>query len=90
MYKYETHLHTWPVSRCGQVGVAENLAFYKEQGYDGVFITNHFLDGNVNIDHRKSYEEKIAFYFSDYEKGLEAGRKLCFTRFNSAKSICGI
>ena len=26
------------------------INFYKKMGYDGVFITNHFLDGNVNID----------------------------------------
>lgn len=84
MYKYETHLHTWPVSRCGRVDVADNLAFYKDLGYDGVFITNHFLDGNVNIDPREPYEEKIAFYFSDYEKGLEVGRKL------DIKVFCGV
>lgn len=76
MYKYETHLHTHPVSRCAQIGVEENLKFYKELGYDGVFITNHFLDGNINIDRTKPYEEKIEFYFSDYEKGLEIGKEL--------------
>ena len=46
MYKYETHLHTFPVSGCAVAGVRENLAIYKEMRYDGVFITNHFLDGN--------------------------------------------
>ena len=76
MYQYETHLHTWPVSACAHATVEENLAFYKELGYDGVFITNHFLDGNINIDHRKPYEERIHFYFSDYEKALEVGKKL--------------
>lgn len=54
----------------------ESLRFYKEVGYDGVFITNHFLDGNINIDASKSYEEKINFYFSDYENGLKVGKKL--------------
>ena len=56
MYKYETHLHTYPVSGCAKAGVRESLEFYKSLGYDGVFITNHFLDGNVNLDHsdRKS------------------------------------
>lgn len=70
MYKYETHLHTFPVSKCGKASVRENLEFYKEQGFDGVFITNHFLDGNINIESSLSYEEKIDFYFSDYEEAL--------------------
>lgn len=83
MYKYETHLHTFPVSRCAKASVRENLEFYKNLGYDGVFITNHFLDGNVNIDGSKSYEEKIEFYFSDYEEGLKIGEEI------GIKVFCG-
>lgn len=76
MYKYETHLHTFPVSRCAKASVRENLEYYKKLGYDGVFITNHFLDGNINIDKAKPYEEKLDFYFSDYEEALELGKEL--------------
>ncbi len=76
MYKYETHLHTYPVSACAKAGVRENLEFYKEMGYDGVFITNHFLDGNINIDDSKDYETKIEFYFSDYEEGILIGKEI--------------
>ncbi len=70
MYRYETHLHTSPVSKCARAGVRENLEFYKSLGYDGVFITNHFLDGNLNVDRSLSYEEQVKFYFSDYEEAL--------------------
>ena len=42
-YKYETHMHTKPVSACGKASVRESLEFYKGLNYDGVFITNHFL-----------------------------------------------
>ena len=76
MFKYETHCHTSPVSACGRVSVEEMLDFYKSEGYDGVFITNHFLDGNIGIDWHKSVEEKLKFYFSDYEKGVEYGKKI--------------
>ena len=76
MYKYETHLHTYPVSKCGGATVAETLDAYKQLGYDGVFITNHFLDGNINIDPSTPYEEKIEFYFSDYEEGVKYGKKI--------------
>ena len=84
MYKYETHLHTFPVSRCAAAGVRENLEFYKEMRYDGVFITNHFLDGNINIDRNMPYEEKISFYFSDYEEGVKIGREI------GIKVFCGV
>ncbi len=68
MYRYETHLHTFPVSKCGKATVRESLQCYKDLGYDGVFITNHFLDGNVNCDKTLPYEDQIAFYFSDYRE----------------------
>ncbi len=70
MYRYETHLHTSPVSRCAKAGVREVLLFYAERGYDGVFITNHFLDGNIGGDRSRPYAEQIEFYFSDYEEAL--------------------
>lgn len=76
MYRYETHLHTWPVSRCAKGRVRDTLAFYKKLGYAGVFITNHFLDGNINIDHTLPYEKRLRFYFSDYYAALEIGREL--------------
>ena len=84
MYRYETHLHTFPVSRCAVAGVRDSLKFYKEMGYDGVFITNHFLDGNINISSSMSYEEKINFYFSDYEEGAEIGKEI------GIKVFCGV
>ena len=84
MYKYETHLHTFPVSRCASVGVEECLHFYKQLGYDGVFITNHFLDGNINVDSKLPYQEKIEFYFSDYEKAAEIGKEI------GIKVFCGV
>ena len=83
MYKYETHLHTRPVSKCGKATVEESLVFYEEQGYDGVFLTNHFLDGDVNIEYSRPYEEKLDFYFSDYEAALVIGEKL------GLKVFCG-
>ena len=84
MYRYETHLHTAPVSRCAKAGVEENLNFYKSLGYDGVFITNHFLDGNINGDRTRPYAEQIEFYFSDYEKALEVGKAL------DIRVFCGV
>ncbi len=84
MYRYETHLHTLPVSKCAKASVEENLKAYKEMGYAGVFITNHFLDGNIDVDRSLPYEEQIRFYFSDYEVGKEIGRQI------GLQVLCGV
>ena len=84
VYKYETHLHTFPVSKCAKADVRENLEFYKKQGYDGVFITNHFLDGNINIESIIPYEDRIDFYFSDYENALLIAKEIKINVF------CGV
>lgn len=76
MFKYETHLHSSPVSLCAKAPIEDSVEFYKSKGYDGIFVTNHFLDGNINMDKDRSYEERINFYFSDYEKGLKIGKEL--------------
>lgn len=69
MYKYETHLHSAPASKCGRYSVRENMEFYKEIGYDGIFLTNHFLDANIGGDRSRPYEEQIEFFFADIEEG---------------------
>ena len=81
MFKYETHLHTSPVSKCARATVTDTVDHYRSIGYDGIFITNHFLDGNINIEHGLPYEEKINFCFSDYEEAVKYGEKIGFRVF---------
>ncbi len=77
MYLYETHLHTSGVSKCARANVEENIRFYKSLGYRGIFITNHFIDGNIRLsEDGLCYADKINFYFSDYEQGLRLGKEL--------------
>lgn len=70
MFKYETHLHTSPVSRCAQYGARENLEFYKALGYDGVFITNHFKAS------WEVYEQSIKYHFSDYDLAVSLAKEI--------------
>ena len=77
MYRYETHLHTTPVSQCASMSIRNHMEFYKGLGYDGIFVTNHFIDGNIHPDCRdKSYEEQIEFFFSDYEEGKKLEKEI--------------
>ena len=82
--RYETHLHTSPVSKCARASVRETLEFYKSVGYSGVFITNHFIDCNINVDPSLPYADRINFYFSDYEEGVKIGKEIDFPVF------CGV
>ena len=69
MFRYETHLHTSPVSKCGSYSVRENMEFYRDIGYDGIFLTNHFLDANIGGDRTLPYKDQIEFFFTDIEEG---------------------
>lgn len=80
-YIYETHLHTSPVSKCAKANVRKNLEFYKSLGYEGVFITNHFMDGNIRCDKALPYVEKLAYYLSDYYNGLKIGKEIGLSVF---------
>ncbi len=70
MYKYETHLHTLPVSACAKVSADVCVPFYKELGYDGIFVTNHFFRDAEN------YEAQLNFYCADYETAKAIGDKI--------------
>ena len=89
MYRYETHCHTAPVSKCAVASVRQMLEFYKEQGHAGVFITNHFIDGNINIDRSLPYAERIEFYFSAYEEGLQIGKEIGIDVFCGVETSYG-
>ena len=89
MFRYETHLHTWPVSKCAKASVRENLEFYKSQGFAGVFITNHFINGNINIDRSRPYEERIEFYYSDYEEACRIGGEIGLQVFDGVEMTYG-
>lgn len=89
MYRYETHLHTWPVSKCGKASVRESLEFYKSQGFAGVFITNHFINGNINVERSRPFEERIEFYYSDYEEACHIGKEIGLQVFDGVEMTYG-
>lgn len=76
MFRYETHLHTFPVSKCAKSTVREALEFYRALSYDGVVITNHFVNNNINIDRTLPYAEKLEFFISDYEEALRLSEEI--------------
>ena len=76
-FKYETHCHTSPVSRCASASPEDTVRFYKSAGYDGIFLTNHFLDGNINPEVRSlPFEEQIDYYFAGFDECAKLGARI--------------
>ena len=84
MYLYETHVHTSPLSACGRATSKETLDYYKSAGYAGVFMTNHFIDGNCRYDlHDLPYEERIRAFFADQDEAVEYGKTIGLDVFSA-------
>ena len=77
MAKLEIHFHTDESSPCGKVPAAEGIARYKEAGYDGVTVTDHFSRATLGgqADGRAWAQVRDRFLLG-YRKAREAGERL--------------
>ncbi len=76
MFRYETHCHTKEASRCGKMPGADVARMYKDLGYDGIFVTDHFFNGSSAVDPSLPWEEKVEVYLSGYENAKKEGEKI--------------
>ena len=81
MYRYETHLHTIEGSACGFTHGVDYPAIYKERGYDGIFITDHFFHGNTRPSRELPWPEYVDAYMKGYEEAKKAGDRIGFKVF---------
>jgi|LSQX01.1.fsa_nt_gb hypothetical protein len=70
-YKYELHCHTKNVSACGRVSAAEIVKMYKDAGYSGIVITDHYSPMTYNISHIACPQNAVDFYISGYKEALK-------------------
>ena len=61
-YLYETHMHTCLASACGVSTGKEHVRFYKERGYTGIIITDHFFGGNTCVPRNLPWGEEYLLY----------------------------
>lgn len=78
MFKYDLHVHTSYASGCGHNTVEEMMIRYKEIGFSGFALTNHFLHGNTGIDRSLPWSTFVKEYSKDYYEALETAQKLDF------------
>lgn len=75
-FLYETHLHTSQTSRCGSSTGAEHVRFYKDLGYTGLIVTDHFFKGSCHVPKELPWKERIERFCAGYEDALIEGQKL--------------
>lgn len=75
-YKYETHCHTSEVSACASNTAEEIVKSYAKAGYSGVIITDHFFNGNCNIDAALPWKDKVDLFCIGYENAKKVGDRL--------------
>ena len=75
-YLYETHLHTCQASACGVSTGREHARFYKERGFTGIIMTDHFFGGNTRINRELPWERRIDEFWSGFEDAKEEGDRI--------------
>ncbi len=74
----ETHMHTSQSSACGMGTPEEMVMAYKNAGYDGIIVTDHFMNGNSSVDRSLPWEEQIDLYCLAYEKAKKYADEVGF------------
>ncbi|MBQ0102318.1 MAG: PHP domain-containing protein, partial [Firmicutes bacterium] len=75
-FLYELHCHTSEGSKCGRWTGKELADYYRDKGYAGVFITDHFLNGNTAVPKDLPWNERLDLFFRGYEEAKEEGDRI--------------
>lgn len=75
-YRYETHLHTCEGSACASASGAEMARVHKELGYTGIFVTDHFFNGNTAVPRELPWRERVGLFCLGYERARQEGEKI--------------
>ena len=77
-YRYETHLHTSQASACGVARGRDYIAWYQDQGYQGLFVTDHFFGGNTAVSRTLPWRERVDRFCDGYEDAKAEGDRRGF------------
>jgi len=73
---YETHMHTCLASACGESTGKEHAHYYRDAGYTGIIMTDHFFRGNTAVPRDLPWDQRIDRFWSGYEQAFEEGLKI--------------
>lgn len=75
MYFFELHMHTAETSRCGRSTAKEMVRAYAEKGFEGIVITDHFINGNSYANDPEAWDDKMDVYVRGYQAAKEAEKE---------------
>ena len=84
MYKYELHAHTHECDRDAQLGASELVHLYKEAGYDGIVITDHYIERFYTQwfpeeIRELTHEQQVKRWLKGFYTARDEGEKIGFT-----------
>jgi histidinol phosphatase-like PHP family hydrolase len=74
-YLYETHLHTSQASACANSRGRDYISVYRDLGYTGIIVTDHFIHGNSALDDRQPWRDWVSAFCRGYEEARDEGEK---------------
>lgn len=81
-YKYELHTHTHECDRCAHISAGELVHLYKDAGYDGMVITDHYIerfytswfpDEVQGLTHKQQIKRWLKGFYAAKEEGDKIG-----------------
>lgn len=88
-YLYETHLHTDVGSVCGRLTPEDQVRRFHKYGYTGIFITDHFFNGNTTVPKGLGWSDSVDLLFLSYERAKTEGSLLGLDVFFGFESSFG-
>jgi len=84
MYKYELHSHTSECDRDAHLSAKELVHLYKEAGYDGMVITDHYIERFYTLWFPEdvkglTHEQQVTRWLRGFRTAREEGEKIGFT-----------
>ena len=70
------HVHTAPYSACGGVKGEDMVKLYKDAGFDGIFVTNHYMKWALLEYYGMPLSRAVERFLKGYKIAKEAGDKI--------------
>jgi len=84
MFKTDLHVHTSEVSMCADIGAVTAVRLYKEAGFDGIVITNHYHSLFFESRRENAWEDNVDQLLRGYRIAKGEGDKV------GLKVFCGM
>lgn len=75
-YIYDLHVHSCECSKCASMTAREAVRAYKERGFAGIVLTNHFIRGNNRVPAGLPWAERMDYYRKAFLSARDEGERL--------------